>query len=94
MRVHLYLLVCAIICAQLKYSSSQLANYFGTCTADGDCPDFSSCTGGIGGLGGGSGCRCDPGYDALDLEVLSAGKTVTACRSMYIAWIFKEYNSW
>ncbi|XP_078340711.1 uncharacterized protein LOC111110447 [Crassostrea virginica] len=41
MRVHLYLLVCAIICAQLKYSSSQVADLFGTnCDADDDCPDF------------------------------------------------------
>lgn len=89
MRVHLYLLVCAIICAQLKYSSSQVADLFGTnCDADDDCPDFSTC------VLADNKCRCDTGYDALDLEVLSAGKTVTACRSMYIALIFKEYNFW
>ena len=87
MRVHLYLLVCAIICAQLKYSSSQVAKTFGTCTPTGDeCPDFSSCVSGA--------CTCDAGYDALDLVVLSDGNQVTVCTSMYIAWILKEYNFW
>lgn len=93
MRVHLYLLVCAIICAQLKYSSSQVVETFGSCIDDKDCPDFSTCD--IGGGGGGSSeCRCDPGYDALDLLVQSAGNPITVCTSMYIAWILKEYNFW
>ncbi|XP_022301844.2 uncharacterized protein LOC111109880 [Crassostrea virginica] len=75
MRVHLYLLVCAIICAQLKYSSSLVAKTFGTCTTTGDeCPDFSSCVGGV--------CTCDAGYDALDLEVTSDAKQVTVCTKL------------
>ena len=90
MRVHLYLLVCAIICAQLKYTSSQVVENFGDCATNEDCPDFSTCvTVGMDQL-----CRCDAGYDALDLEILSAGQAVTVCRSMYIAWILKEYNFW
>ena len=88
MRVHLYLLVCAIICAQLKYSSSQVAETFGSCTDDEDCPDFSTCDSVA------AACRCDTGYDAIDLEVLSAAQQVTVCTSMYIAWILKEYNFW
>lgn len=87
MRVHLYLLVCAIICAQLKYSSSQVAKTFGACTPNGDeCPDFSSCVASV--------CTCDTGYVALDLLVQSAAQPVTVCTSMYIAWILKEYNFW
>nr|XP_022302659.1 tenascin-N-like [Crassostrea virginica] len=74
MRVHLYLLVCAIICAQLKYSSSQVAETFGNCPGGDECPDFSSCVAGV--------CTCDTGYVALDLLVQSAAQPVTVCTKL------------
>lgn len=80
MRGFQWLLVCAILCVQLKYySSQQVVEFFGTCTNDEECPDYAQCenTGGVGNQ-----CRCEDGFDAIDGIITSVGNAVTECRGI------------
>lgn len=79
MRGFQWLFVIAIFCVQLKYSF-QVAQVFGDCADDTECPDFASCV--DGGASSGRECQCDEGFDAIDALVTSDGASVTECRGI------------
>lgn len=76
------LLLSAIICVQVKYSSS-VKEFFKDCADNNDCPDDSSCIS----IGTNRQCQCDNGYDAIDLPVTSGGEPVTVCKGKW-----RDYN--
>lgn len=91
MRGFQWLLVCAILCVQLKYySSQQVVEFFGTCTNDDECPDYAQCenAGGIGNQ-----CRCEDGFDAIDGIITSVGNAVTECRGIWYFILYILYIS-
>lgn len=91
MRGFQWLLVCAILCVQLKYySSQQVVEFFGTCTNDEECPDYAQCenTGGVGNQ-----CRCEDGFDAIDGIITSVGNAVTECRGIWYFILYILYIS-
>lgn len=69
------LLLSAIICVQIEYSFSVM-EFFKNCVVPDDCPDHSACVA-VNTL---RKCRCDTGYDAIDLPFTSGGDTVTVCK--------------
>lgn len=60
-------LLFAVLCVQAKYSLA-----FKTCTEDEDCPDNAKCVT--------SNCKCDAGFDLLDLPYTAGSNAVPACR--------------
>lgn len=69
------LLLSAIICVQVKYSFS-VVEFFKNCATNDDCPDNAECIT----VGTAKQCRCDVGYDAVDLPFTSGGVAVTVCK--------------
>lgn len=62
-------LLFAVLCVQAKYSLA-----FKTCAGVADCPDNAKCVS--------LKCKCDAGFDLLDLPYTAASAAVPACRGM------------
>lgn len=60
-------LLFAVLCVQAKYSLA-----FKTCAKNEECPDNAKCDTGQ--------CKCDAGFDLLDLPYTAASNAVPACR--------------
>lgn len=73
----------AIICVSVKYSFA-IQEFFGECSVTDDCPDYATCEV----VGVDKKCKCQTGYYAIDLPVLSNGQAVTVCRSKYYYYKF------
>lgn len=79
MRGFQWLFLSSIFCVQLKYSFQQVAQIFGVCTDDTECPDYSTC---VAVAFTGNACQCEEGYDAIDAQVTSDEQSVTECRGI------------
>lgn len=61
-------LLFAVLCVQAKYSLA-----FKTCVLNEDCPDNAKCD-------ATNNCKCDAGFDLLDLPYTAGSNAVPACR--------------
>lgn len=72
-----WLLVCAFIYVQVKHSFSTVEIFFDSCVDNQNCPDHAVCASATPTT---KKCKCESGFDAIDMPFTSAGSPVTVCR--------------
>uniref|UniRef100_A0A8W8HXN7 EGF-like domain-containing protein n=1 Tax=Magallana gigas TaxID=29159 RepID=A0A8W8HXN7_MAGGI len=77
---------------QVKYSFA-VEEYFKACQDNSNCPDNSECEP-ISGVGCSTNkCKCNDGFDAVDLPFQSDGQTVTVCADLGFCSPFDNFEN-
>eukprot|EP00105_Crassostrea_gigas_P000745 XP_011412669.1 PREDICTED: uncharacterized protein LOC105317656 [Crassostrea gigas] len=92
MQILQWVLLCVVGSIQVKYSFA-VEEYFKSCQDNSNCPDNSECEVIPGIAEQVKKCKCNDGFDAVDLPFQSDGQTVTICADLGFCSPFDNFEN-